>query len=226
MSNILSTEAVVEIRRKGITEGQWGALKARQKFNWRVALLGVLAFSYFVLYIAAAEVIALSDLPKWFFHIIGVYSSCCFLILTAGEREYSSLSIIQQNMIDIVWKIGASILFLFVGILFVAFISSVMWKGPLQLYLSNVSGQVGPDWLLSAAINVAFFIVVYQKFISSGMLYDFFKIPQLIGDSWKMSEAQGSLVPLAKMESVLAIAFSIGHIAISSLLSALLFLWV
>ena len=226
MSNKLSTEAVFEIRRKGITEGQWRELNARQKLNWRIALLGVLAISYFVLYIATAELIGLSDLPKWFFHIIGVYSSCCLLILTAGEREYSSLSNKQQNMIDIVWKIGASILFLVVGIMFVVFISSVIWKGPVQSYLSNVSEQVGPDWLLSAAINVAFVIAVYQKFISSGMLYDFFKIPQLIGDSWKMSEAQGSLVPLAKMESVLAIAFSIGHIAISSLLSALLFLWV
>jgi hypothetical protein len=225
MSNKLSTEEVVEICRKGITEGQWQTLKARQKFNWRITLYGLLAIFYFILYIAAADLIGLSDLPKWFFHIIGVYSSCCFLILTAGEREYSSLSIRQQNVIDIVWKIGGSILFLVVGILFVVLISSVISKGPVQLFLSGVSGQVVPDWLLSAAINVAFFIAVYQKFISSGMLYDFFKIPQLIGDSWKMSEAQGSLVPLAKMESVLAIAFSIGNIAISSLLSALLFLW-
>jgi len=223
MDNVSLIESSDKTFRYGVTESQWKNLEASQKFNWRIAILGIVALAYFILYVATVELMNLGGLPKWLFHVIGIYSSCCFLLLTAGERELSKLSKWQINAIDTVWKIGGSLLFLTSGILFVVFLSSVLFQAVVPIMAETFPKGLGPEWLGTVLISIILMIAIYIKF--KGFLIGCFRIPQIVGQHWKFAEQTGSVVPLAKIESTLAIAFSVGHVAVSCFLSALFAVW-
>ena len=223
MGNEISTNFSEKTVRNGITEGQWATLEPPQKYNWRVALFFIVAVSYLTLHVASADLLSLGGLPKWVFHVIGMYSSCCFLLLIAGERAYSLLSERQRNVIDTVWAIGGSLLFLTGGVLFVLFISSVILLGVIPILADTFPEVLGLEWVGTVLLSLILVVVIYIRFKS--FLIECFRLPRMVGQYWKFADRTGSVMPLAKMEFSLAVAFSVGHIVVSCMLSSLFSVW-
>lgn len=212
--------------RKGISEEQWKNLSPEQKLSWRLSIYSITAITYLILYVFTGDLTGLVELPKWISHLIAVYCAGCFLVLTAGEREYSSFSLWQRKVISVVWRFWGPFLSLVVGILFVFFVSSVVWKAAVPTMVNAFSKDFYSEELIYIMVNAAFFYSIYKKFLSSGMLASFFKIPHNIAAHWTISSSTNALVPLVNMEIVLAIYFSVGHIFTVLLLSCVVSLWV
>lgn len=222
MDNAILTKSSNETIRNGITEKQWSALESYQKYNWRIALFCIVAISYLVLYLSCAKLLSLGGVPKWVSHVIGIYSSCCLLLLTAGEREYSSLLERQRKIIDLVWTFGGALLSLTGGALFVLFITSALWKGVVPIMVEAFSQGHGPELLGYVIVGIALFLAIYIKF--NGFLIGCFKIPRKVGKSWILAARTGK-VPLAGVECTLAVVFPLGHIIVVAMSSAIMSLW-
>ncbi|WP_405128514.1 hypothetical protein [Pseudoalteromonas sp. PB2-1] len=222
MDNEISTKSSDEIIRHGITEKQWRVLESYQKYNWRIALFCIVAISYLVLYLSCAKLLSLGGIPKWVSHVIGIYSSCCLLLLTSGEREYSSLLEKQRKIIDLVWTFGGALLSLTGGTLFVLFIASAFWIGIVPIMVEDFSKGHGPELLGYVLVSIALLIAIYIQF--NGFLISCFKIPRKVAKSWILAARTGK-VPLAGVECTLAAVFPLGHIIVVGMLSALMSLW-
>jgi hypothetical protein len=212
--------------RKGISEEQWRNLRPEQKLNWRFSIYVITAITYLIMYVFTGDLAGLVDLPTWISHLIAIYCASCFLVLTAGEREYSSLNLWQRKVISVVWRFWGPFLSLVVGILFVFFLSSAVWKAVVPTLVNAFPKGIYSEELIYLLVNAVFLFSIYKKFFSSGMLVDFFRIPQNIAAHWTISTSTNAMVPLAKMEIILAVYFSVGHIFTVLLLSGAVSFWI